>query len=264
VKSSKSTIQKRQDLIMRYLQEHQEAEVLTLAQLLDVSEITIRRDLDSITRKGLIERYFGGVRLLQKEAAAGEASQTIPADVAEDIKEILAARAAELINDKDVVFINSSATAMRVIKYIKARAVVIVTNNARMISQPHDPGLELILTGGEVYGNKQSLIGEFALSTLAKIKATKCIIGVSGISTRGGITSEVLPETAINQMMLKRCNGIKIVVTDGSKIGRERNFLSGSLTDVTHLITDDSADAAELAIFRAKGLQVTVIENPNP
>ena len=261
MKSSRSTIQKRQDQIISYLQEHREADVNTLADLLEVSEITIRRDLDSITEKGLAERYFGGIRLVTSEAAP--ASAEARPGISDDVKEILAAKAAELIEAKDVVFINSSATAMRVLKYIKARAVVVVTNNAKMIDQPHDPGLELILTGGEVYGNKQSLIGEFSLSTLSKIKATKCIIGVSGISIKGGITSEVLPETAINQMMLKRCNGSKIVVTDGSKIGRERNFSSGSILDITHLITDDSADPVELERFRSKGLVVTVIETPS-
>jgi DeoR family fructose operon transcriptional repressor len=258
VKSSRSTIEKRQDQIIHYLQEHNEAEVTELASWLNVSEITIRRDLDNITEKGLAERFFGGIRL-----SASSATIVDPASsnaIADDIKEILAARAAELIEPKDVVFINSSATAMRVLKYIKARSVVVVTNNARMIDQPHDPGLELILTGGEVYGNKQSLIGEFALNTLSKIKATKCIIGVSGISVKGGITSEVLPETTINQMMLKRCSGSKIVVTDGSKIGRERNFLSGSINDVTQLITDDSADANELERFTDKGIQVIVIK----
>lgn len=257
MKSSRSTIQKRQDHIVSYLQQHKEADVTTLASLLNVSEITIRRDLDSITEKGLAERYFGGIRLPAGQSGKGEATGNVI--VSDDIKEALAAKAAELIEPKDVVFINSSATAMRVLKYIKARAVVVVSNNARMIDQPHDPGLELILTGGEVYGNKQSLIGEFALNTLSKIKATKCIIGVSGISVKGGITSEVLPETALNQVMLKRCNGSKIVVTDGSKIGRERNFLSGSISEITHLITDDSADPIELERFEAKGIKVIVI-----
>lgn len=259
MKSSKRTIQKRQNSILQYLNEHQEADVLALADWLDVSEITVRRDLQAMNQQGLIERFFGGVRLLRSEETGHPATGS--ASVTDDIREVLATRAAQMIGDKDVVFINSSTTAMRVIKYLQGRAIVVITNNVKSIGQSHGPGVELVLTGGEVYGNKQSLVGEFALNTLAKVKATKCIIGVSGISVKGGITSEVLPETAINQLMLKRCSGSKIVVTDGSKIGRERNFLSGGISDITHLITDASADPAELERLRTRGVIVLVVDS---
>ncbi len=265
MKSSKSTIQKRQTRILQFLQENREADVPFLASWLDVSEITVRRDLDTITRQGLAERFFGGVRLIappegETAGPAGSGPAAPSATAADDLRDALAEKAAGLIDDRDVVFINSSSTAIRMVKFLQGKNVVIVTNNARIISLPHDPQVEIILTGGEVYGNKRSLIGEFALNTLTRIKATKCVIGVSGISVKGGITSEVLQETAINQMMLKRCSGSKIVVTDGSKIGIERNFLSGSISDITHLITDRSANASELENLKAKGLIITVIE----
>jgi len=265
MKSSKSVIQKRQNRIIQYLQENQEADAPFLASWLDVSEITIRRDLEALTRQGLTERYFGGVRLSRPAAgeqrtAASGAEHMLPAGQ-EDLRDVIAARAAAMIQNHDVVFINSSSTALRVVKFLRGQNVVIVTNNARIVSLPHDPQVEIILTGGEVYGNKRSLVGEFALNTLMRIKATKCIIGVSGISVKGGITSEVLQETAINQMMLKRCSGDKIVVADGSKIGIERNFLSGSITDINWLITDGTADNAELESMKAKGVKIEMIDS---
>lgn len=258
MKSSKSTIQKRQDKIMQMLEAFGSLDVASLASQLDVSEITIRRDLDQVVGKGLAERYYGGVRLLPDLRRSSQPEALTAED--EAVKDRIAEQAASLIVDRDVVFINSSSTAMRIIKYIQGRRAIIITNNAKVISLQHDPLVEIILTGGEVYGNKQSLIGEFALNTLSKIKATKCVIGVSGISIKGGITTDVLPETAINQMMLKRCSGSRIVITDGSKIGRERNFLSGTISDITHLITDKSADSAELDRLKARGLQITVID----
>ncbi len=262
MKSSRSVIQKRQDKIMNHLAQYQTAEVVALANWLGISEITVRRDLDQMSRKGLVERFFGGARLVN-QAEVRQPLESVASDL--DLKKNEIVRvAAQMIEDKDVVFINSSSTAMRIVPYLINKSVVIVTNNAKMIYLPHDRRIEVILTGGEVYGNKKSLIGEFALNTLSKIKATKCVIGVSGISVKGGISTEVLPETAINQMMLKRCNGDKIVVTDGSKIGRERNFHSGNLNDITHLITDDSADPAELEWFRAKGLKITLVPSHPP
>lgn len=258
MKNSKSVIQKRQDKIMQMLEMSGSLEISGLAGQLEVSEITIRRDLDQIAAKGLAERFHGGIRLPQSQISDYESAVTF--SELEILKDRIAEYAASLIYEKDVVFINSSSTAMRIVKYIKNRRVIIITNNVKMISLQHDPLIEIILTGGEVYGNKQSLIGEFALNTLSKIKATKCVIGVSGISIKGGITTDVLPETAINQMMLKRCSGSKIVITDGSKIGRERNFLSGTIGDITHLITDQSADRDELERLRQRGLQITVFD----
>ena len=94
---------------------------------------------------------------------------------------------------------------------------------------------------------------------LSRITATKCILGVSGISVQGGITSRVIQETAINQMMLRRCRGPKIVVADSTKIGIEHNFFSGTLNDITHLITDTDANSLQLDQLRRAGIEVDVV-----
>lgn len=262
MKFSKSVIQKRQNRIIQFLEEQQTANVADLAVWLAVSDITIRRDLDFLVQQGLVERYHGGVRFIASKEDADDLIYAVD-DSENAIKDAIAAKAAERIQDGDVVFINSSATAMRLLKFLRGRKVVVITNNARAVNVPRDPQVELILTGGEVYGNKRSLIGEFALNTLMKVRATKCVIGVSGVSVKGGITSGVLQETAINQAMLRRCSGDKIIVTDGSKVGIEKNFLSGSISDVTHLITDTSADVMEIERLRARGLDVLTIGPPN-
>ena len=115
MKNSRSNIDKRQDQIMNYLLSHREADVQTLAALLDISEITVRRDLDVIASKGLAERYFGGIRLIAPTVEPSlPAAQ--PATALDSMKENLAARAAAMIEPHDVVFINSSSTAMRVLK----------------------------------------------------------------------------------------------------------------------------------------------------
>lgn len=259
MRSSRNDIRDRRERILRTLRERGSVDVSSLAELLEVSEITIRRDLTAVARTGMAERYYGGIRLAELRVPGFTAVPREPG-IEEAVLESLAAKAAGMIEANDVVFMNSSETVMRVIKYIRVSDVVVVTNNARAANLPREAGVELILTGGLVQGGKQSMVGEYAQNVLSKIKATKCVIGVSGISVRGGITSEILSETAINQMMLRRCSGSRIVVTDGSKVGRERNFQSGHIADVTHLITDASADVDELEQLRAKGLHVTLVD----
>ncbi len=260
MKNNRGAIQKRQMRLLEHLQQTGSADVTVLAQLLGVSSITVRRDLDELESRGVVTRYFGGARLTPTAEKDDEPAywETTTQRMAQ--KRAIAKRAAELLEDGDTVFINSSATALLIYPYIQDKSVVIVTNNGRSLLAQRNRGVELVLTGGEVYGGKQSLVGQFALDALARITATKCILGVSGISVQGGITSRVIQETAINQMMLRRCRGPKIVVADSSKIGIEHNFFSGDLKDVTDLITDNGAAETQLEQLRQAGLRVEVVE----
>ncbi|MCI8464720.1 MAG: DeoR/GlpR transcriptional regulator [Lachnospiraceae bacterium] len=260
MKNNKRAIQSRQMKLLQYLKEQGFAEVAQLARLFDISPVTVRRDLDALEKQGYVTRYFGGARpaAMLQENDEPAYMETIGQNLAQ--KQAIARRAAAMLEDNDTVFINSSSTALLIYPHITARSVVIVTNNGRSLMIQRPDNVELVLTGGEAYGNKQSLVGEFALETLSHITATKCILGVSGISVQGGITSQVIQETAINRMMLRRSNGPKIVVTDYTKIGIERNFSSGSIHDITHLITDSGADSISLERIRRAGIAVEVVE----
>lgn len=142
--------------------------------------------------------------------------------------------------------------------YIKGKRVTIVTNNGNAVDHPRDVQVDLILTGGEVYSRKQSMVGEFALHTLSKITANKAFIGVGGISVKGGITTSVLQETAVNELMIRRCQGPCYVLTATPKIGREHNFLSGSIDSIDTIITGTGADSDALRELREH--QVKIIE----
>ena len=230
-----------------------------LAHLLNVSPITVRRDLDVLAERGLVSRYFGGAKLTQAVREDDEPAYLESTTKHLSQKRAIARRAAEMLEDGDTVFINSSSTALLIYPYLQDKSVLVVTNNGRSLLTQRSSNIELMLTGGEVYGNKQSLVGQFALETLSRITATKCILGASGISVEGGITSRVIQETAINQMMLRRCTGSKIIVADYTKIGIEHNFFSSPLSEITHLITDTGADPDKIEDLRRAGISVEVV-----
>lgn len=258
MKNCKINIQERQQNILDYLRINMVADVNQLAERFQVTPTTIRRDLNILTELNYVERYFGGVRY----HAAAESEEVRPTEIAdekESIRRAIASAAAELVEDGETIFMNSSVTASLVLEYLGDKMVTVITNNGRALYMNKTPRTQLILTGGEVYGKKQSLVGEFANDALAKTTATKCILGVSGISVEGGITSRVLQETTINQVMLKRCIGQKIVVAEGSKIGINHSFYSGKIKDITHLITDSTASPTYLQELRDRGIHVIVI-----
>lgn len=256
MKNSKAAVQERQQNILEYIKRYETADANTLAEYFKVTPTTIRRDLNVLEQRSCINRYFGGARY--SASFQEEIAPTNLADEKELVRREIAKAAAGMIEDGDTVFMNSSGTASLVLEYLEDKTVTVITNNARALYLNKSPRTQLILTGGEVYGRKQSLVGSFASDAVAKVTATKCILGVSGISVSAGITSRVLQETTINQMMLERCIGDKIIVAEGSKIGISHSFYSGSIDDITHLITDSAAEPQCLAELRTAGLSVTL------
>lgn len=259
MKNSRNAIQRRQMQLLHHLQKNRSSTVSDLSEALGVSPITVRRDLDELEQRKLVTRFFGGATVVDGVSEDDEPAYLASTTQNLDCKQAIAIRAAGLLEDGDTVFINSSATALLIYPHI-TKNVLVITNNGRSLLASRPANVELMLTGGEVAGTKQSLVGEFAVGMLSGITATKCILGVSGISVEGGITSRVIQETAINRTMLRRCSGQKIVVADHTKIGLEHNFFSGNLSDITHLITDTQADSAKLDSIRRAGIIVDTVE----
>lgn len=258
MKNSSAAVKLRQKKLLEHLQASKNDSVTHLATLFNVTPITIRRDLDLLESQGYIQRSFGCASYILP--SNDDVQYTTPQGNPTPNRCAIAKAAASLIQDGDIVFFNSSSTALYILDYLEGVNATIITNNGRALYANRKSGISLMLTGGEVYGQKQSLVGEFALSALSQTTASKCFLGVSGISVSGGITSSILQETAVNRQMLLRCTGPKIVVADGSKIGVKRSFFSGNLDEITCLITDDSADEVELQRIRELGITVILAE----
>lgn len=264
MKNSKSVVFKRQQAVLKLLKEYRSMDVETIAEKLSVSPTTIRRDLQMFEKQHLINRYHGGAQLLEGTLKEEDPSLEPPTPRNISQKHAIAKYAATLIEDGDTIFMNSSSTTLLMLDYIKGKRVTIVTNNGNAVDHPRDVQVDLILTGGEVYSRKQSMVGEFALHTLSKITANKAFIGVGGISVNGGITTSVLPETAVNETMMRRSSDHCYVLAARDKIGKEHNFLSGTIDKVNTLITCSGADANEINNLRSHGVEVAEVpEDPS-
>ena len=259
MKSSQGIVYKRRQHILKALQEKKVVLVEDLAKELGVSEITVRRDLQSFDDQHLIERFYGGARLLEGSFQKEEYPAVKPH---RSKKQEIAKLAATLVHDHDMIFINSGSTAFLLLNYLSDRNVTIITNNGRAIFRNPSSKAEIVLSGGEIYEKKKSLVGDFALYTFSKVTANICFLGVGGINEKG-ITTYALPETAVNRLILERTNGPRIVVAEGSKVGREQNFSTASISLITHLVTDRSADQEEIQKIEAKGVKVLYVTEVN-
>ncbi len=260
MKNTKKFILKRQEAILKYLEENKFAKTEDLAKLLNTSSITIRRDFQTLENKGLINRNHGGAEIVKDTLNKNFHDDELE-DKNERIKSLIAKKAAQFIENNDSIFINSSSTAIKILEYIEDKRVVVITNNGKVLGMNLSPKIEVILIGGEVYGRKQSMVGDIATQIISKITATKCFIGVSGIASHCGISTSVFQETAINMKMLENCSGPTFVLADSSKIGIHHNFSSGNIDSINYVITNEDANKEEIKKLKEKGVKVIFSEN---
>lgn len=232
--------------------------VAELAEKFHTSELTIRRDLDGLAGEGLVERFHGGARALERQ---GQETRFVEKDqVQTREKDAIAAMAETLVKDHDTVLLNAGSTTLAVLRHLKHRNIRIITNNAAAPLAIGDSQVELILAGGLYRDKSSSLCGDLALLTLSQIHANLCFLGTNGISARTGLTTTVHAETAVNRMMADRCEGPVIVVADGSKIGVVSSFSCLPINRVHTLITDRSGDPDQVEAIKAAGIRVIFCE----
>lgn len=257
MKRSKAYVAARRDAIVALLESRGQVSVAELAENFGVSALTIRRDLEFLESRQVVARQYGSVKLLNP-LGRPSGSRQIRANKA------IAQEAARHVEDGDCVFINASSTALSVIGFITAQDVTVITNNGKALLLDEAPNVSILLTGGEIRPPRSSLTGEVALDYIKRVSATKCILGVTGISASYGLTSATSPEPAINALMLERSRE-HIIVADSSKIGNTSSFQFGSADEVDLLITDAGATDSQVALLMSSGVSDVVrVDAPVP
>lgn len=244
--------------IQELLQERRAARVSTLAELLGVSEVTVRRDLEDLERRGLLERTHGGAILAQRmerEPLYVEAASSHPVE-----KQRIGAAAARLATEGDTVLLNGGTTTLEVIRHLGPH-VRVVTNHVGAALGAGDRGMELILVGGEYRFASNSCVGELATRTLRGIFATRSFIGVEGLGVRSGLTTPAIAEAEIARVMMEQTHGPVVVVADSSKIGTVADFSIAPIEAATTLVTDSGLDDEFRAELTRIGIRVVVADD---
>lgn len=249
MKKEKAFVDERRNNILNYISDNDSASTSELVNKFNVSELTIRRDLNYLQSLGKVERFYGGARINKNSEHTNI--------LIENKKEKIAQKCSDFIEDNDDIFINSSTTALMVIKYIKNKRVNIITNNAKAAFIEIDPLVNVILTGGKISYPKSALTGTFALNNLKSVASDISILGISGITQDGVLSTSVLDEVEINQYMLKESTKKNILVCDSSKFQKVANFKIGTLDDVDIIITDD--DLPRSILESIENLDVRII-----
>jgi DeoR/GlpR family transcriptional regulator of sugar metabolism len=206
-----------------------------LVEQLNVSESTVRRDLDFLEESGSARRTHGGVFYVGPLPMLPEFEERQPAQW--DKKRAIAAEAVKLVEDGDTLLLDGGSTTYEVARLLVGRRLQIVTNslpvaNLFAANKNHD----LVLVGGYVYPRTGVMLGPYANEMLGKINVRRTIMSVAGLNERGFFNSNLLLVEAERAMM----NAAEevIVVADSSKFGHQSLSHLGPLGDVQHVVVD--------------------------
>ena len=248
----------RHRLIQKLLHERHVVRVSAMSELLGVSEVTIRRDLEELERRGVLERIHGGAisnRRLRSEPRYIEAMTSHAEE-----KRHIGRAAAGLVEPGDTLFLNGGTTTLEVFRHLRGPNLRVATNHVGIPLEAGDRELDLIVVGGQYRAPSNSLVGPFATEALRRMHATKAFIGVEGISLRAGATTPSATEAEIARLMIERTRGDVVLVADSSKMGTVADFVVSGLDQVAALVTDGAIDPEFADGLVETGVRVTVAE----
>jgi len=248
----------RRKQILDMLTKQQSVRVRDLCIIFKVSEVTIRRDLESMEQDGLLERCHGG-------AVIGRHMITEPLFIQKQTsyltaKQKIGALAATLIQEGETVFIGSGTTTLQIFQNLSCQELQIITTNIGAVTEARSQSMGTTLTGGNYREKSHSLLGPAALLTLQYYHANKCFIGTDGISPKHGLTTPLVEEATVLRMMLERTHGTKILLTDHSKFGVVASAKICTISEIDVIITDELLAPSYKQELESMGVQVLIAE----
>ncbi len=253
----KDFVEERRSKILEYINKESRADLSELAAFLVVAEATIRRDLVSLEKQGLVYRTHGGA--LRREQLSVWQTSTLQERMVRqlDDKSRIAQFMTQLIHDGDSLMIDSGSTTMLIAKTLCVKKKLLVVTNAPSIGElmVDADDNKVILTGGELLKETNSLLGSAAEYSLKQYRTDKAIIGVSGILVNEGCFSAIPQEAEIKRLMSLNSRET-IVVADSSKIGTRAFCFICDFTRVDKLVTDKNISKSSLEELKQQGVEV--------
>ncbi|WP_086820523.1 DeoR/GlpR family DNA-binding transcription regulator [Allokutzneria sp. NRRL B-24872] len=244
--------QRRHSEILRCLSREGSASVTTLAELLDASHATIRRDLICLERDGVLTRVHGGAMISADaeppfDYAAGE-------DLAD--KDAVARAAANLVADGEVLLLDIGTTTHRLAAHLHGRAVTVMTSNLAVYEElVGDHAVQLILLGGVVRRNYRSMVGFLTEDALRQVRANRLFMGTAGVRADGSVMDDTVVEVPQKRAMLAAADQV-VLLADAAKFpGAGLARICGP-DEVNVLVTNAGADERTLSVMSESGVEV--------
>lgn len=251
----------RHQTILRLVQEYSSVRVAQLAEYLDVSESTIRNDLEALGEQGQLVRIRGGAVAKVGQPPTGLVSSYLAQKVLEkaEEKKWIARWAAGMIEDGDVIMFDASSTVFHIASFLADRRNLTVFTNgidvARLLAK--EPSNTIIILGGILRPNGNSITGSISEQLLQDYRIQTAFVSCSGFTPEMGFFEMDLQEAKMKSLMLQAAQK-RIVLLDSSKIGQVGLTRFASLDEMHYFITDEQISRETIDYIRSTNTHVVI------
>ena len=247
----------RQQQILQQLERQQRLSVADICGTFNISEATARRDLESLASQGQLRRVRGVAIVLVQAPPEQPILQRQSEQTEEKVR--IGQAAAALVQPGETVFLGSGTTVLEAARALRGRRdLTVLTNSMPVVNAlAGSEDITIICLGGMLRESEFSFIGHITEQALTEVRADKALIGTRAISLEYGLTSEYLPETMTDRLILKVGQEI-VVLADHTKFGRAATVRLAPLESIHTIVTDQQTPPDFLAAVRARGVQVVL------
>lgn len=241
---------KRSEYILEQLQNKKVVLVSDLSKELEVSEETIRRDLEKLEKKGTLNRVHGGAYLA--EGYGNETPVSVREKIYREEKAAIAKRCMQFIREQDSLMLDCSTTAMYIARELAAtvQRVTVITNSLLVASEvAQSENIRLIMLGGEFNSRANAFFGDITIQSAGSYYANKAFISSAGISLQAGVSDYTHEEAAVRRQMIAR-SAQCFFAADLTKIGRTAVHTIVPISSVNCLIVDQAIEEKDLQLKR--------------
>ena len=228
-------LERRQKILEKIKQEHR-VYVSELSKIFDVTEETIRRDLDKLEEEDLIRRDYGGAVL--NSYISEDLSFLKRSLINGDLKNRIAQKAQSLIDDDSTIMMDSSSTCLTLLNFLRTRKnLTVITNSIRLAYDFSGASFKIISAGGFLRGKSFALTGALTCDNLKNYFVDYAILSCKGIDIERGVMESNDEESAVKQVMIAQAKKV-ILLVDSSKFGKISFTKTCDFDKISMLVTD--------------------------
>jgi DeoR/GlpR family transcriptional regulator of sugar metabolism len=251
----------RREKILELLKEDGSAKVIDLAKIFKVTEVTIRQDLEKLEKDGLAFRDHGGAFLNNVEDQVRSFSVANQQNI--DKKELIAKKCLELIESGDTIVLDSGSTTTEIAKKLKDsknKNLTIITNALNIaLMLGAEPGIEVIMTGGEFKPPTLSLTGQKAADSFKGINVQKLFLATAGLSLKAGLTYPSISDIVVKKAMIDAAE-TRYLVADSTKFGKSAFASLGALSLIDYIVTDAGVEEKHKEVFMQNEIELIIAD----
>ena len=247
--------EERRQAILERLQSDGKVVAAELSSSLAVSPDTVRRDLHELAGAGLLRRVHGGAL----PPAVGARPYAVRREQAPGAKVAIARATSRLLRDGQVILLDAGTTTLEVARHLppELRATVITNSPPIAVELAEHPGVDVTVLGGVLDKDARALVGAATIEALRAVRADVLVLGICSLHPEVGITVNDLEESYVKRAMIANAAEV-VAVSAGDKLGSAAPYVVGPLSELTHLVTERSCAAGQLAPYRALGVEIVL------